>query len=77
MKRGILTIVAAFLSGLYWFVFFLFAETWTASDYRAGTEPGDGWLTAKVALVFLAGPLIFAVLIAGWRRLETAMPGSR
>jgi ABC-type phosphate transport system permease subunit len=71
--RGISAIVAAVLSGAYWFGFFLFAEAFTAADYRADMQPGDGYLTAKVALAVIIGPLIYALLLLAWRRIDQSL----
>jgi ABC-type phosphate transport system permease subunit len=71
--RGISAIVAAALSGAYWFGFFLFAEAFTAADYRADMQPGDGYLTAKVALAVIIGPLIYALLLLAWRRIDQSL----
>lgn len=46
------------------------AEVFTAADYRPGYRPSDSYLTIRVALVVVAGPTVFAILIAIWRRLE-------
>ncbi len=77
MKRAVLTLVAAVLSGVYWCAFLLFAEGFTAADYRPGSRPSEAWLDAKVAFVVLAGPLLFAVCIASWRRIERALGARR
>lgn len=63
-------IAASVLSGLYWFTFFLVAESWTASDYRAGAQPSEAFLTFKVAVVVILGPLLFALLMLGWSSAE-------
>ena len=77
MRRTALTLVAAVLSGAYWCAFLLFAEVFTAADYRPGSEPSETWLDAKAAFVVLAGPLLFAGCIAGWRRIERALEARR
>lgn len=70
LKIWFSTAAAAVLSGLYWLLFFLFAETFTAADYRAGDEPGEAFIRAKIAAALVVGPALYALCIAGWRRLE-------
>ncbi|RYF09833.1 MAG: hypothetical protein EOO77_22895 [Oxalobacteraceae bacterium] len=71
--RAISTIVAAVVSGVYWFGFFLFAESFTAADYRADMQPGDGYLTAKVAITVIIGPLFYAVFLLAWKRIDRSL----
>ncbi len=77
MKRAALTLVAAVLSSVYWCAFLLFAEGFTAADYRPGSRPSEAWLDAKVAFVVLGGPLLFAGCITGWRRVERTLGARR
>lgn len=69
VKEALGAIAASVLSGGYWLMFFLFAEGFTAADYGPGMRPGEGFLKLKVAAVFIGGPVLFAMLIALWRRL--------
>ena len=64
------TIVAAVLSGLFWFAVLAFAEGFLAGDYRPGSEPSAFYLWFKSAVVVIGGPALFALCIAAWRRLE-------
>ena len=77
IRLWVSTIGAAVLSGLYWFTYFLAAESWTASDYRAGSEPGEAFLTFKVAVAIVLGPLLFAALMMGWRSVENLIRKDR
>lgn len=70
MKLAVSTIVAAVLSGVYWLGWFFFAETFMAADYQAGSEPSELVIRLRIAFALLIGPLLFAFLIALWRRLE-------
>jgi hypothetical protein len=74
-KLAISTIVAAILSGGYWLLFFLFAEAFTASDYAPGYQPSAGFLNARIVVVLVGGPLIFAALILLWRLIERRLIG--
>ena len=73
-KVAISTMVAAVLSSICWLIFLLFAETATASDYRAGSAPGET-PRLKMVAVLVTGPLVFAVGIVAWQRLEAAVLG--
>ena len=64
------TIVAAVLSGIFWLAVLGFAEGFLAADYRPGTEPSAFYLWLKSAVVIIGAPALFALCIAGWRRLE-------
>ena len=65
-----LTALGSILSGLYWFAYMWIAYGATAADYRPGSEPSDLYLRVKAFAVFMAGPLIYGLLIWGWRRVE-------
>lgn len=69
-KLVISTAAAAILSAVYWVAFLLFAEGFTAGDYRYGAAPSEGVLWLKSAIVVIGGPTLFGFMIAGWRRLE-------
>lgn len=74
-KVAISTVAAAVLSGVFWFAYFLFAETFTAADYRAGSEPAEGVIRLKILVALVAGPALYAIGIAAWRRFEAALLG--
>ncbi|GEM_PF-4073741 len=78
MIRSWLTaLLASILSGAYWLLFFLFAESFTAADFAEGAEPAEWVLRLKAATVLIGGPLLFAALIQAWRRLARATSGKR
>jgi hypothetical protein len=76
-RKAFVALIASVLSGAYWLLFFYFAESYTAADYRPGTEPSEGFLRAKVAVVVLGGPLLYALLILLWQRTTSSLTGSR
>jgi hypothetical protein len=77
IRSWLIALLASILSGAYWLLFFLFAESFTAADFAEGAGPADRVLRFKVAAVLIGGPLLFALLIQAWRRLARATSGKQ